>query len=354
MVYNYFTIMITIEQILQLANSEKVLKTSEIAKKFHISRQYANLLVSQLVSSRKLIKTGSTRNAKYILPAYASSHANLLPAKITKNLVNKNLEEHKVLASLEKSFPLIEKLNENIKSIFTYAFSEMLNNAIEHSQSKNIEVEVSINNKILSFIVNDSGVGVFRNIMEKRKLKSELEAIQDLLKGKTTTAPKLHSGEGIFFTSKVGELFILDSHDYQLIINNKIKDVFLVKPKKNKRGTRVTFKISTESTHHLNDVFKKYANPDSESGYGFDKTEIKIKLYTMSGVYISRSQARRVLTGLDKFTSIVFDFDKVPMIGQAFADEIFRVFQTQHPKIKIEYTNANEAVKFMIDRAVNS
>ena len=101
--------MITIEQILQLANSEKVLKTSEIAKKFHISRQYANLLVSQLVSSRKLIKTGSTRNAKYILPAYASSHANLLPAKITKNLVNKNLEEHKVLASLEKSFPLNEK-----------------------------------------------------------------------------------------------------------------------------------------------------------------------------------------------------------------------------------------------------
>ena len=55
---------------------------------------------------------------------------------------------------------------------------------------------------MLSFIVNDSGIGIFRNIMQKRNLKSELEAIQDLMKGKTTTMPESHSGEGIFFTSK--------------------------------------------------------------------------------------------------------------------------------------------------------
>lgn len=342
--------MITLENILELAKNEKVLKTTASAKKFHISRQYGAFLISQLVAAGKLIKIGSTRNAKYILPEYASSNAALFPTKINKNLINSDLEEHKVLDSLEKSFPPILKLNENIKSIFVYAFSEMLNNAIEHSQSKNIEIEVSINKKILSFTVNDFGIGVFKNIMEKRKLKSELEAIQDLLKGKTTTAPKLHSGEGIFFTSKVGDAFTLDSYGYQLIMDNKINDVFLVKPKKNKRGTRVTFEISTASPRHLNDVFKKYTNPDSASGYGFDRTEIKIKMYTVSGVHISRSQARRVLSGLDKFTAIIFDFDKVPMIGQAFADEIFRVYKERYPKIKIEYTNANEAVKFMIDR----
>lgn len=342
--------MITLEKIIEIAKYDKVIKTAEIAKRFNISRQYAALLVSQLVATNKLIKIGSTHNAKYILPMYASSNIGLFPNRITKNLINKNLEEHKVLDSLEKSFPLVSKLNENIKSIFTYAFSEILNNAIEHSQSKNIEVEISITDKTLTFNVNDSGVGVFRNVMEKRNLKSELEAIQDLLKGKTTTAPKLHSGEGIFFTSKVGDIFILDSYGYQLIINNKIKDIFLIKPKKYKRGTKVTFKISTESQYHLNDVFKRYTNPDSESGYGFDKTEIKIKLYTLGGIFVSRSQARRVLVGLNKFTSVVFDFDKVPMIGQAFADEIFRVFKDQHPNIKIQYINTNEAVQFMIDR----
>ena len=75
-----------------------------------------------------------------------------------------------------------------------------------------------------------------------------------------------------------------------------------------------------------------------------------IKLYLKSGIHISRSQARRVLSGLEKFKIVVFDFDKVPMIGQSFADEIFRVFQSKHPKIQIEAINMNEAVRFMIDR----
>ncbi|MFH0834705.1 MAG: STAS-like domain-containing protein, partial [Patescibacteria group bacterium] len=71
----------------------------------------------------------------------------------------------------------------------------------------------------------------------------------------------------------------------------------------------------------------------------------------LSGVHISRSQARRVLAGLEKFKVIVFDFDKVPMIGQAFADEIFRVFHDKHPQIRLETANMNEGVEFMIKRA---
>jgi hypothetical protein len=189
--------------------------------------------------------------------------------------------------------------------------------------------------------------------MQKKNLKSELEAIQDILKGKTTTMPRSHSGEGIFFTSKVGDQFILDSYGHRVIFNNKIPDVFVQKASKIKKGTKVIFKISTDSARHLSDVFKKYTNQDSESDYGFDKTEIRVKLYAVGGVYVSRSQARRVLSGLGKFKIILFDFDKVPMVGQAFADEIYRVFRGKYPEIKIEETNMNEGVKFMIERAKN-
>jgi ERCC4-type nuclease len=59
-----------------------------------------------------------------------------------------------------------------------------------------------------------------------------MEAIQDILKGKTTTMPKSHSGQGIFFTSKSGDLFILDSFGYQVIVDNKIPDVFVKTVKK--------------------------------------------------------------------------------------------------------------------------
>ena len=189
--------------------------------------------------------------------------------------------------------------------------------------------------------------------MKKRKLNSEIEAIQDILKGKVTTAPKVHSGEGIFFTSKVADIFCLHSFNYQLIINNKINDIFLRKPIKSKKGTSVNFSINISSKRSLGDVFKRYSNLDNDNEYGFDKTEIKVKLYTTGSIHISRSQARRILSGLEKFRLIIFDFDKVPMIGQAFADEIFRVFKNKYPDIKIDPINTNEAVKFMIERVRN-
>lgn len=341
------------ERILQLAKNEKRLKTIDIAKKFGVSRQYISLVLSELVMSSKLLKVGSTRNAEYVFPEYALQHLEIFPVKIVKTFLNKNLEEHRVLDEVEAQFSPILKLSENVRSVFTYAFSEMLNNAIEHSKSERISIEVFLKDGSLVFVVNDFGIGVFRNIMQKKKLQSELEAIQDLLKGKTTTMPKSHSGEGIFFTSKVGDEFILESYGYLLIANNKIPDIFLQEMKgsgKQKRGTKVTFKIATDSKGHLNEVFERYANIDEESNYGFDKTEIKIKLYALGGVHISRSQARRVLSGLEKFRVIVFDFDKVPVVGQAFADEIFRVFHNKHQKIKLQAVNMNDAVKFMVDR----
>ncbi|MBU1862219.1 MAG: STAS-like domain-containing protein [Candidatus Omnitrophica bacterium] len=66
---------------------------------------------------------------------------------------------------------------------------------------------------------------------------------------------------------------------------------------------------------------------------------------------MARSQARRILFGLDQFKCIVLDFKDVAGIGQGFADEIFRVFQNAHPDISFEVVNANESVQFMIARS---
>mgnify|MGYP001594029683 CR=1 FL=1 len=345
--------MLTKDQILKIAKEKGKLYSKDLVGQFKISRQYTNLLISALIVEHKLIKFGSTRKAFYVLPEYAQIHQEIFPLQYVKAFKNEGLEEHRVLDQIEQTFPALKNLPENIRSIFTFAFSEMLNNAIEHSKSVRIGVEVSVPNKTLSFIIQDSGVGVFRNVMKQRRLKSELEAIHDILKGKTTTMPKSHSGEGIFFTSRVGDVFILDSFGYQLIVNNETPDIFVKTVKKIKRGTRVMFKISVTSDRHLSEVFKKYTNLAGENDYGFDKTEIRVKLYTIGGVHISRSQARRVLTNLEKFKIIVFDFDKVPTVGQAFADEVFRVFHHKHPQIKLEVENMTEGVKFMVERAQN-
>jgi len=339
------------EKILEIAKEKGQIRTKDLSGLFGVSRQYTSMLIAQLVEEKQLMRIGSTRNAFYVLPGYAKAHPEILPSKFFKRLKNVHLEEHKILLEIEEKFPQVSELKEHIRNIFTFGFSEMLNNAIEHSRSRSVSVEVSITNDELWFIVNDSGVGVFRNVMQKKKLRSELEAVQDILKGKTTTIPKSHTGQGIFFTSKAADIFILDSFGQQMTINNKTHDISVRRIGMTKRGTRVIFRINTHSHKHLSDVFKKYTNLAGEGDYGFDKTEIRVKLYTVGGANISRSQARRILHGLEKFKIILFDFDKVPMIGQAFADEIYRVFHNKHPDIQLQEVHTNEAVKFMIERA---
>lgn len=343
--------MINREKILEIAKKNGKIKTKDLAHQFGVSRQYASMLVNQLVTSRELIKIGGTRSAFYVLPGYLKKHPGILPTRFVGRFINKGLEEHKVLTDIEDKFVRIFELRENVRDIFTFTFSEMLNNAIEHSRSKSIVVEVSVTENELWFTVNDSGIGVFRNIMKKRHLKSELYAIQDLLKGKTTTMPKSHSGEGIFFTSRASDVFILDSFGHQMIIDNKTHAILAKQVSKRKRGTKVIFRISTDTDRHLSEIFKKYTNLKEDSDYGFDKTEIRVKLYTAGGVHISRSQARRILSGLEKFKIILLDFEQVPLVGQAFVDEIYRVFHNKHPEIEIQEENMNEAVKFMINRA---
>ncbi len=338
-------------KILEIANKQGKVTTKKLSVQFGVSRQYVNQLIAELISEKEIIKFGGTRSAFYISTEYAEKNPNVFPSIFRKKYKNMKLEEHKVLMEVEQRFSQLLKLPENIQSIFTFAFSEIFNNAIEHSKSKVINIEVAIRDSKLSFIVEDSGVGVFRNIMKKKELHSEIEAIQDLLKGKTTTMPKSHSGEGIFFTSKSADTFILNSFRYQLIITAKgpnIKNIPIVK-----RGTKVIFEIDVNSGLHLTDVFKKYTNISVDSDYGFDKTEIRVKLFTMGGVHISRSQARRILFGLDKFKIILLDFDGVPVVGQAFADEIYRVFKNAHPDIEIKESNMSEGVRFMVERSKN-
>ncbi len=338
------------EKVLNFIRERKHIKTSDVAGFLGVSRQRAHSLLSNLLKEKRIIKIGSTAKASYAWPEYAANHLEVYPNKFKKTYKRAGLKEEVVIEEIEEKLPQIKSFTKNIQQLFRYAFLEMMNNAIEHSQSPAIEAEIAIGDNKLSFIVNDFGVGVFRNVMKNKKLKSELEAIQDILKGKTTTVPENHTGQGIFFTSKSGDIFNLESFDYQLIVNNKIDDIFLKKPKGSKRGTRVGFSLALNSKKDLADIFKKYTNIGEDSDYGFDRTEVKVKLYTREGIYISRSQARRILVGVDQFESIVLDFNKVETVGQGFADEIFRVFHKKHPDIKIIPTNMNEAVKFMVER----
>jgi anti-sigma regulatory factor (Ser/Thr protein kinase) len=331
----------------ELRKKDKV-KISDIVKKTGFSRAYIHRFFLELKNEGKVILIGKANNAHYILSktkGLEKAKRNLL--SVHRILQNTTLSEDLILNEIKKDSGIFVGIPQNISNIVDYAFTEMLNNAIEHSQSKIIDIVIKKSKENIQFSVVDKGVGIFNNIMEKKNLENHLEAIQDLIKGKQTTLPEAHSGEGIFFTSKVADIFIVKSAQKKLIFDNIVDDIF-IKDTKSVSGTKVFFSIQSQSKKELIDVFNKYTDDDME----FSKTNVQVKLYKRDVEYISRSQARRIIARLDKFKTIELDFKNVETVGQGFADEIFRVWQAHHPETRIIPKNANENITFMIKRVV--
>lgn len=331
--------------ILQMAQRKKKIQTSDVMEKSQqYSRQYIIQNLKQLVQEKQLVRIGAGAGTFYTLPSNVMD----LKSQLKKKYQNKNLTEDEIYNDFQQALQLKKRLKDNLYHIFYYSFSEMVNNAIEHSQSKQIQVKYYDNKKSLNFEVRDFGIGAFKNVMKKRNLKSEIEAVQDILKGKITTNPVRHSGQGIFFTSKIADLFIIESFGYRLRIDNSIPDIFIEEISPELKGTKVLFSINLKTTKKLADVFYQYQT--DKTNYNFNKTSVLVKLYTLGTEYISRSQARRLTSGLEKYEHIILDFQKVTTIGQAFADEIFRVFKSQNPDIVLEPINMEKTVEFMIKR----
>lgn len=333
--------------ILRKLNKQKEIKVADIVKATGFTRAYINRFFQELKNENKIVLLGRANQARYVLAGSKEAREEKKGIlSIRKFLKNVNLAEDKVLAEIKQAGGIFLGLPKNVASVLNYAFTEMLNNAIEHSRSKNIVVKIKRAKSEVVFEVIDKGIGIFANVMRKRKLNDEMDAIGDILKGKQTTSPKEHSGEGIFFTSKVAGKLTITSHQKKLMFDNVLNDIF-VADSKHIVGTKVRFEISTNSKTELDKIFKEYTS----DAFLFDKTRIVVDLYKMGAEFVSRSQARRIVSGLEKFKTIILDFKGVESVGQGFADEVFRVWQKNHPKIKIAPQNANENVQFMINRA---
>jgi anti-sigma regulatory factor (Ser/Thr protein kinase) len=331
--------------ILNTINKQGQVKTADIVGLTGLSRAYAQRFLKNLADEGVIVLMGKANQAHYIHPSKKGA-GNAKPLSVRRIMTNKDLAEDKVLHEIKEKSAIFQGIAGNVSSTLDYAFTEMLNNAIEHSTSEKIDVVVMRTATDIRFMVADRGIGIFNNIMKKKRLGTTIEAIQDLLKGKETTEPAAHSGEGIFFTSKIADLLTIKSFEKKLVFDNARQDIY-VKDVKPVRGTRVDFVLGLRSKKKLVDLFDKY----TDESFQFSKTEVKVKLYHQDVDYVSRSQARRILTGLEKFKTIELDFKDVKTIGQAFADEVFRIWQAQHKDVKFVIKDANENIMIMIKRA---
>jgi len=252
------------------------------------------------------------------------------------------LEEDRVWSQLMADLSISS--DEPAIDIALYSFTEMLNNAIDHSSGDSVHVSFEKRSNRWIFSIIDDGVGVFSRIQENFGLESPLESIGELTKGKRTSAPKAHTGEGIFFTSKMADKFTLESQCIKWLCDND-KDDFAVLPSDVDSGTRVTFEVLTEPRLTSIGVFQEFSEE-----HEFTKSRPVIKLFEIGENFVSRSEAKRLLGGLEKFKEVDLDFTRVKGIGQGFADQVFRVWQALHPQTRLHVINATPEVEFMIKR----
>jgi hypothetical protein len=310
------------------------------AERFRISRQGVHQHIDRLRGQGAIAIGGTRRKPQYSLVPIAASKKmiQLLPG----------LAEDEVWESSVK--PMISMLPANVLGIWNHAFTEMFNNAIDHSGGTHTYLQITRTALSTEIWITDDGVGIFKKIRQEFDLDDERHAIFELSKGKLTTDPKNHSGEGIFFSSRMLDLFVIISGDLLFSHNHNHANDWLFDDINAGTGTSVKMALNNHSSRTTRKIFDQYSGDDGD--YGFNKTVIPVNLasYGADGL-VSRSQAKRVLARVNQFERVVFDFDGVQEIGQAFADQIFRVYAREHPEIEMTCINTIPAVQQMIRRA---
>jgi anti-sigma regulatory factor (Ser/Thr protein kinase) len=311
---------------------------TRLAKSIGLSRQVANGYLQALVREGLIDAEGSTRARAYKLKPLA---------EVERTYPREGLPEDLVWRELVS--PVVARLQQNVRDIWHYAATEMINNAIDHSGAPEVQVEVRKNAVHTDVLVSDEGVGIFVKIQHALDLHDPREAILELAKGKLTTAPEQHTGEGIFFTSRVLDLFEIESHHLRFTHAPRGEDA-IAEQAADTPGTRIHMRLANDSSRELQSVFDVYTDPEE---YTFDKTVVPLRLAQYEGEkLVSRSQAKRVAHRFERFKRVELDFAGVSAIGQAFADELFRVFAAAHPQIRITPINTAPAVDQMIRRVV--
>jgi DNA-binding transcriptional ArsR family regulator len=310
------------------------------AKHFGVSRTTVGNYIKRLVEDGLVQEEGRTNAKKYTLKPFVFVHDTV---EITPGMEDDEVWRKRIL-------PAMDGIRPNVVDICHYGFTEMFNNVIDHSGSAKCMFWYQRDYFYVELGIRDFGVGIFRKIQNDFDLADPTQALLELSKGKLTSDPSKHTGEGIFFTSRMFDRFSLDS--YELFYAKLRADaewlIEIEQPQNPSDGTIVIMRIRSNTDRTSKEVFAQFMDDDLR----FARTHVPLTLAKYGNEQlVSRSQARRLLARVENFSEVLLDFRGVESIGQAFADEIFRVYQKQHPGVNIVAINAVDAVDRMIQHA---
>lgn len=292
---------------------------AHVMQRLACSRRGARKLLAALVEARWLVASGTPRRMRY------------RPGTM------RQVVRHYALAGLQEDLPWshdfapLLDLKPNVARLAQHAFTELLNNAIDHSGGSGVTVSVRQTGFHLQMLISDDGCGIFDSIHRSWQIADPAVAMMELAKGKLTAQPERHCGHGLFFVARAADIFDLHANRQAFQRRPGKSGWFGLRPLE-RHGTSIFLAIALDTPRTLDDVLRAHA----EQGYGFDRTEVALRLLTGPSVGLeSRAQARRVTARLTQFRRAKLDFSGIDEIGPAFADELFRVFARAHPDVEL-------------------
>ena len=309
----------------------------QVAARLAISRRGANRLLQQLVAARWLVNHGSPRRPR---------HAPGLLRQVVRRYPLTGLDEHRPWS---RDFAPCFTLPAGVARIAQHAFTELVNNAIDHSGGTCVTVSMRQTPSHLQLLVSDDGCGLFARIDTCFGIDDPALATLELSKGKLSSQPERHSGRGLFFTARLAD--VLDIHANRHAFQRRGWDGgrWHAMRAAAAHGTSVFVGISLDTPRRIDDVLR--AHSLDGAGYAFERTHVPLALLGDDGRagLESRAQAKHAVARLARFRRAEIDFAGIGSLGHGFADELFRVFARAHPDTELVPLNATPSMRALID-----
>ena len=313
------------------------------AKETGLSRVAVSRRIKRLADTGYLTRHGSGTRQTYS-PGHNRFWKQVMPLATATRAGESGIWEASVS-------PLMAGLPRSLSNIANTCFTEMVNNVLDHSDASTLCMGVHVHGGRLQMAVMDDGIGIFRKVAMALDLVDERLALLEIAKGKYTTAATGHSGMGIFVSSRMLDGFCLYSRGLSFVPRTP-HGVDLsfqwIAPLTWAEGTVVLMDIALDSTRTAQSVYERYFSPDEIGWDAFHTTEVPVKLAQLSSQLTSRSQGKWVVERATQFRTVILDFEGVETVGQAFVDEVFRVFATAHPEVRLVPVNLTPPVESLV------
>lgn len=311
---------------------------AQLMQRLGCSRRQANLALRKLMALQWLQSQGTPRKPRFT------------PGPLRQVVQRYALQGLQEDLPWRRDFAPFFDLPPAVQHMVQHAFTELVNNAIDHSGGSAVTVSLRQTPLQAQLLVSDDGCGLFSRIAQSFDIDDPALAMLELSKGKLTSAPERHSGHGLFFTARLGDVF--DIHANASAWQRRVWERRAWRPARpsavsTRPGTSVYMAIALDTPRTLDSVLQ--AHSASGSSYDFARTEVPMQLMAPVGAMLaSRADAKRAVRRLETFRHAELDFSGISNIGHGFADELFRVFTREHPALELHPVGMSPQVAAMV------